>query len=102
MTTTREDNGLADAGRTRSGSARRRAKGSTGVVVYSECSVTVCVDRKNNNYVKVTVGHERLSPSDSEHDLAATEKAAWAFNEKVVDRRVSRIKRLIASIEAQS
>ncbi len=79
---------------------RRLRRESQQVALYSEVSVTVCVDRQNNNFIKITIGHERLSPSDSETDLKKTEAAAFKFNEAIVDRRVTKVKRLIQQIEA--
>lgn len=79
---------------------RRIRRESDQVFVYSECSITVCVDRTANEFLKFTFGHERLSPSDSEADLIRTEKAAWTFNEAVVDKRSRQIKRLIRQIGA--
>lgn len=79
---------------------RRLRRGSAGMFVYSEASVTICVDPTHNEFLKFTFGHERLSPSDSEADLKRTEAAAWKFNEAVIDKRARKIQRLIRQIAA--
>lgn len=74
----------------------RDRNGQDKVVVYSEVSMTVNV--YESNFLKVTFGHERFSPSDKESDLSKTETAAFKFNEKAVDRHARRIKRLMERI----
>jgi hypothetical protein len=101
--TKKENRGLAASVKEGGTEKRRRiARKSGQVAVYSECSVTVCIDPVHNDFLKITVGHERLSPSDSEADLKKTETAAWRFNEEAVERRVRRATRLIRQIQAES
>lgn len=97
----KESQGVEPAKETGVEKRRRLRRESGQVAVYSECSITVCVDRAANEFLKFTVGHERFSPSDSDADLARTETAAWKFNEAVVDKRSRQIKRLIRQIAVE-
>lgn len=99
----KEDKGIPASVKEGGTEKRRRIRRESGqVAIYSECSITVCVDPVHNDFLKITVGHERLSPSDSETDLKKTEAAAWKFNEAAVERRVKRVTRLIRQIQAES
>lgn len=84
----------------RSDSRRRRDRGDTGFLVYTEWSVTINIDPTTNTFMKLTAGHERLSPSDNERDLMKTFEASRQFNEKILDKHARRAKKLIRQIEA--
>jgi hypothetical protein len=100
MATNKHDMGIEPAARSNSEDNRRRVKrGGREMLVYSEVSITVKVDPISNNFIKIVAGHERLSPSASDHDLKATFKDAERFNEAIVDRQAKRIQRIIRQIE---
>lgn len=78
-------------------SEKRKSRGSREVLVYSEVSITVNV--YESNFIKVTFGHERTAKSDSKHDLAEAERAAFDYNMEVVNKRAKKIQRLIRTIQ---
>lgn len=80
-------------------SSRRRT--DEGVVIYEEFTITVCTDPVMHEFIKFGIGHERMSPSGSEDALNKTEAAAWKWNERIADRRVRKLKRLLAQIAAE-
>jgi hypothetical protein len=75
-------------------STTRRASERNGVRVWGEVSITIAITDDPPQFVKVTFGHERISPSDTLADLQRTERTINEFNERTVNRRAEHYKRL--------
>lgn len=65
--------------------------------VWSECGVTVAVSSDPPQFIRFTTGHERIAPDDDPATIRRTERAIYADCEKIVDKRV---KALIKLVEA--
>lgn len=95
MTTKGTDRGLPDVAK-----STRVRRQKEGVVVYSEFSITMRVS-DFNEFIKFTIGHERLSPSDTDADLNRTERDAHKWNQAVVDRRTRSLMRMLKQLHAE-
>lgn len=61
--------------------------------------MTVCVDRANNQFIKFTHGFEKMSMTDSDAALARTEREIFETCERIIDKRVRKLHRLIRQLE---
>lgn len=68
------------------------------VRVWSEAGVTLCVSMDPHQFVKFSFGHERWSPSDSAEDIARTERQVYEFCERTVNKRVSKLAKLVRAV----
>lgn len=96
----RTRNTASTGGRSTTPATSRRAS-SGPVRVWSEASVTIAVSENPNQYLKFTHGFEKMAPNDSSAAIARTEREIYEACERVLDRRVKRIARLIREMEAQ-
>ena len=97
MATKKEGASAEPAKSSTSKSRSRKDRGSGQMLVYSEVSITVNVYEQN--FIKITWGHERTAASDSKHDLMKAERAAFDFNMDVVNKRARKVERLIKQIQ---
>lgn len=85
----------------RSTTPARRRSSETGepVRVWSECSVTISVSSDPPQFIKFTHGFEKMAPNSSKAAISRTENDIFEQCERVVDRRVKRIARLIRDLQ---
>ena len=69
--------------------------------VWSEASVTVCVDRDNNQFIKFTHGFEKMAKGDSDVEIRRTEREIYEACEKIIDARVKKLHRLIRRLNRE-
>lgn len=65
--------------------------------MWGEVSITIAITDDPPQFVKVTFGHERISPSDTLEDIQRTERRINEFNERMVSRRAEQYKRLASA-----
>lgn len=68
------------------------------VRVWADAGVTLCVSMDPHQFVKFSFGHERWSPSDTQEDIERTERQAYEFCERVVNRRVAKLAKLVRAV----
>lgn len=63
------------------------------VRVWQEIGLTINVTEDPPQFVRITFGHERISPDDSEASLKQTERKIHDFNEEILEKRVEQLLR---------
>lgn len=66
--------------------------------VYSEVGVTVAVSEDPPQFVRYTFGHERIARSDSTEEIERTERLVHEVNERMVEKRVRELVRLVKRV----
>lgn len=80
-------------------SGRKRKKGNPAKV-WSECGVTMPIN-DTTAHIRFSFGFEKIAPDDSENAIKRVEKEIFELSEEVVQRRVVRLKRMIARIDKE-
>lgn len=78
---------------------REETAGST-VRVWGEVSATVSVTDQPPQFVKVTVGHERIAQRGSDAEIRRVEKEIYELNEELLAVRVELAIRTLRQVEA--
>lgn len=78
--------------------SRRRPK---SVRVWGEAGITLAVTSDPPQFVRVSFGHERIAPDDSEATIKRYEKMVNDYNEDVVERRARKLVRMIKRVNKE-
>lgn len=65
------------------------------VRVWSEVGVTIAVTDDPMQFVRFTFGHERISKNSTAKEIARTANLVDEFNEREVEKRLRKYKRLV-------
>lgn len=80
-------------------SGRRGKPGPRACRVWAEVGMTLPVAGDPPTFIRYSFGHERISPTDSDKDIKATEELVHSMNEAVVEKRVKRYARMIRQVQ---
>lgn len=78
------------------GTARRSAAGTKSVRVYVECGITLAVTEDPPQYIKYTVGAEKIAPNDTLETIQRTERQLYDQLEQIVEQRITKLQRLVS------
>lgn len=67
------------------------------VRVWSEVGVTIAVTDEPPQFLRFTFGHERIAKSSSQADVVKAEALVDEFNEKILDKRLKKYRRMFRS-----
>lgn len=84
------------------GSSTTRASSakSSSVRVYVECGVTIAVTDDPPQYVKVTIGQERIAANGTNEAVERAERMAYQSCEALIEKRVVTLTRMVRRVAA--
>lgn len=95
----KDTSSVGAGGRSKTG---KEPKKDGPVRVWSECSVTVAISEDPPQFVKFTHGFERMAPNSKRTTITQVEDEIYRACEKIVEKRIKRLTRVIRQFEADA
>lgn len=83
-----------------SSATRRSSAKASSVRVYVECGVTIAVTDDPPQYVKITIGQERIAANGTNEAVERAERMAYSSCEELIEKRLVTLTRMARRVKA--